>query len=300
MVSVLIPVFGENIDAQVARLIDEIKVLDYNVEIIVCDDASPNPMPPYYTKYPNLDLKFIALKENLGRSNIRNYLADQASYNCLIFMDADCQPILGNYVSNYVNKFQENHILVGGQLFNDEKPFEQEKLLRWTYGTQVEARSLKDRAAAPFKSFMANNFSISKQLLQQYPFDKEHKGYGHEDTVFGNILRDNQLKVIHIQNPIRHIVIETNQEFLDKSAEGAKNLAQLYVNGQLDRHVKLIKRYEQLKLTGFAKLTRSVLSKRLASYTKDLQKGANLRKFSLFKLTVFMIELNRLQQEEKS
>jgi len=300
MVSVLIPVYGEAIDAQLASLAVEAKSLKYPVEIIVCDDYSPNPKRPHFTDYNNISFKFIRLKENIGRSRIRNYLADQAQFDQLIFIDADCQPILRNFIDNYHLKFEPDVILVGGQLFASEPPTSLNQMLRWNYGTNVEARPLKDRVKAPYKSFMANNFSISKSLLKQYPFDENHTGYGHEDTLFGVQLRNNALKVVHIKNPIRHLGNETNEQFLDKTAEGARNLAKLYHVGKLDSHVRLVKTYEQLNRTGFAGLTRSILAKRQEGYKKALMKGnANLRKFSLYKLGAFMLELTRLKEEVK-
>ena len=300
MVSVLIPVYGEAIDAQLASLAVEAKSLKYPVEIIVCDDYSPNPKRPHFTDYNNISFKFIRLQENIGRSRIRNYLADQAQYDQLIFIDADCQPILRNFIDNYHLKFEPDVILVGGQLFASEPPISLNQMLRWNYGTNVEARPLKDRVKAPYKSFMANNFSISKSLLKKYPFDENHTGYGHEDTLFGVQLRNNALKVVHIKNPIRHLGNETNEQFLDKTAEGARNLAKLYHEGKLDSHVRLVKTYEQLNRTGFAGLTRSILSKRQEGYRKALMKGnSNLRKFSLYKLGAFMLELARLKEEAK-
>ena len=301
MVSILIPVYGESIDAQLASLGAESKNRTFPIEIIVCDDASPRPRKPHFTDYPNLSFRFIQLDDNLGRSRIRNYLAAEATYEQLIFIDADCQPILGNFIENYQVKFEPEVILVGGQLFASEPPSSMNEMLRWTYGTQVEARPLKDRVKAPYKSFMANNFSISKSLLQKYPFDENHSGYGHEDTLFGVQLRNNKLKVVHIKNPIRHLGNETNAQFLEKTTEGAQNLAKLYFDGKLDSYVKLIRTYEQLRLTGFASLTRSILSKRQAGYYKSLVKGnATLRKFSLFKLGAFMLELARLKELDKA
>ncbi len=301
MVSVLIPVYGESIDAELASLAFEIKSLPYPVEVIVCDDASPEPKPPHFIEYSSLNFKFIQLKENIGRSRIRNYLADQAQYEQLIFIDADCQPILRNFIHNYQTKFEPDTILVGGQLFASEPPSHPREMLRWNYGTQVEARPLKDRLKEPYKSFMANNFSISKSLLKKYPFDINHTGYGHEDTLFGVLLRKNKLKVVHIQNPIRHLGNESNEKFLAKTEEGARNLAKLYSEGKLDSNVRLISTYEKLKLAGFSSFTRAVISKRQESYYKALMKGnAKLRKFSLYKLGAFMMELNRLQEESNS
>lgn len=297
MVSVLIPVYGEPIDAQFASLAIEAKGLDYPVEIIVCDDASPFPKRPAFTDYEGIEYRFIQLKENIGRSRIRNFLASEAKYETLIFIDADCQPIQSQFIETYRLKSNENEVLVGGQLFAGEPPSSFDQRLRWDYGTQIEARSLKDRLKEPYKSFMANNFCISKSLISKHPFDEEHSGYGHEDTLFGFQLRENEVKVTHIKNPIRHLGNETNEEFLRKTAEGVQNLAKLYAEGKLDGHVRLIKTYEQLKFTGFAGLTRAVITKRQKSYYEDLLSGkAKLRKFSLYKLSEFMLALKEIKE----
>ena len=295
MISILIPVYGESVDAQLANLASEIKGLNFSVEIIVCDDASPSPCPPAFTDYKGVEFRFISLKENLGRSRIRNYLGEQAKYDQLIFIDADCQPIQSKFVSTYQLKFEENIVLVGGQLFAEEQPTRQDHKLRWYYGTKVEARPLKERVKSPYRSFMANNFSISKKMLKKYPFDEEHSGYGHEDTLFGFKLRENEVEVEHIKNPVRHLGNESNKEFLEKTVEGVKNLVKLYREGKLDNHVRLIKTYESLKFSGFVGLTRNLMVRRRNRYYDDLLKGSGkLRKFSLFKMSEFMIEMRRL------
>ncbi len=301
MVSILIPVYGESVDAQLASLAIEAKSLDYDVEIIVCDDASPLPKLPAFTEYEGIEYRFIQLHKNLGRSKIRNFLAEEAKYEQLIYVDADCLPIQSSFIDTYKIKFESGEVLVGGQLFAHEPPSEYSRMLRWDYGTNVEARPLKERVAAPYRSFMANNFSIAKSLLKKYPFDANHRGYGHEDTLFGVQLRENNVTVVHIKNPIRHLGNETNEQFLKKTAEGVRNLARLYLDGKLDKHVRLIKTYEQIKLTGFAGFTRSVIAKRQAGYYEILLKGkAKLRKFSLYKLGEFMLEIQRIKAKSKS
>lgn len=300
MVSVLIPVFGESVDAQLANLASEVKGLNYPVEIIVCDDASSNPKPPAYSDYKGVEFRFIQLDKNLGRSRIRNFLGKQAKYEQLIFIDAQCHPIQAKFISTYQIKFDEDIVLVGGQLFSEEMPSRKDHTLRWLYGTNVEARELKDRVKSPYRSFMANNFSISKKLLAKYPFDEKHMGYGHEDTLFGFQLREYEIDVEHIKNPVRHLVTESNTEFLNKTTEGIHNLVGLYREGKLDSHVRLIKTYESLKLTGFVGLTRSIILKRKQRYYQNLVKGTGtLRKFALFKMSEFMMEMRRLDELEK-
>lgn len=285
MVSVLIPVFGEDVSPQLAVLAQEIKRLDYPVEVCVVDDASGKAIPPNFNGISQS--RWEELPKNLGRSSIRNYLANQARYDILIFTDADCIPVSANFIERYRKAFQANQVVVGGQVFG-ARPVSTETYLRWNYGTHVEARSQNRRSEKPYASFMANNFCMSKSQLLTIKFDADHQGYGHEDTLFGMKLRQRKVAVVHIGNEVRHLGLETNHEFLDKTTEGVSNLVNLYQSNRLDHHVRLIAIYEQMQrflLVPFLIIGYHVIFNTLK---KGLRKnGKPLAFFSLFKLLDF-------------
>lgn len=285
MISILIPVFGEDVTNQVQVLVNEVNTLDYPVEIIVVDDASGAPIPP---KVDTDMVQFEVLSGNLGRSKIRNYLAEQAKFEILIFIDADCVPHAPNFIANYLKAFTGDTVLVGGQVFQTNRPQGSNQLLRWKYGTRVEARPVEKRKELPYASFMANNFCIGKNLLKEIGFDQNHSGYGHEDTLFGMKLRQQQIPVRHIANEVMHHGLETNTEFLNKTDEAIANLVGLYKNGALDHHVRLISSYEKLKRMGLAPLL--VLGyhiKRPGLRLWLAKTGGNVSGFGLYKLLGF-------------
>jgi glycosyltransferase involved in cell wall biosynthesis len=297
MISVLIPVFGEDVTQQVQVLVQEAQSLSYPVEIIVVDDASGRAIAPEIE--PNPIVVFEVLEKNLGRSQIRNYLAQKARYDILIYLDADCVPVSPHYIQNYYEAFQKNEVLVGGQVFQKEAPTSSNYMLRWKYGSQIEARNVTERKTLPYASFMANNFCIGKALLQHIGFDQHHTGYGHEDTLFGMRLRHEQVAVNHIANPILHLGLETNEEFLEKTDEGIANLVKLYRAGALDHHVRLIATYQKcqrLKVLPLLVLGYYIKRPVLRSW---LQKtGGNVMGFGLFKLLGFAHKMRETKKRK--
>lgn len=265
----------------------EIENLPHSVEVIVCDDHSDHLYGLIDIDFAGMEFRFIALDQNLGRSRIRNFLAEEAKYEHLIFIDAHCLPVNPFFIRRYQHIFSIDTVIVGGQLFAQKAPPNKNDMLRWVYGTQVESRSVADRKSNPYGSLMANNFSTSKTVLSQCPFDDQHTGYGHEDTLFGFQLRDQHIPIHHIDNCVRHLDIEPNAVFLSKTAQSVCNLAILYKQGKLNGHdIRLIHTYEIIRRLGLM----IILGKWMMNYNKRLYQNLllgsnNLTIFSLYKLS---------------
>ena len=132
---------------------------------------------------------------------------------------------------------------------------------------------------------MTNNFLIPKAIFRQYPLDESIKGYGHEDTLLGIELKNNQVPIKHIDNPLCHIGLETAEEFLEKSISGIKNLSKLIQQGKIDYDVKLYSYFRLLKKSGL----RTFFNLCLRLYIKGIEKQLkgdkpNLKLFDLWKL----------------
>ena len=72
---------------------------------------------------------------------------------------------------------------------------------------------------------MTNNFLLPAHVLKEIPFDERISGYGHEDSLFGYELSRKGFEIVHIDNPVLHGELETNREFVNKTAQAVKNLA---------------------------------------------------------------------------
>ena len=87
--SILIPVYQENCIKLVSDLVNQTKRLSIDSEILVFDDCSPIKCEDNRTLSDMERVTYRELEQNIGRSKIRNLLADTASGDVLIFLDGD-------------------------------------------------------------------------------------------------------------------------------------------------------------------------------------------------------------------
>ena len=243
MISILIPVFNFNVSELVTELCRQANEAGIIFEIILLDDASTDSFKGINTKLSeNKNVRYIEEDDNIGRSKIRNKLADLATYSYLLFLDCDSKISSSDYLENYIKLCKGDVVICGGRIYEPEKPASCDLLLRWKQGRSREEFSAELRNKTPNKSFMTNNFVITKNLFNQIRFSEEIEGYGHEDTLFGYELTKNNISIIHIDNPLIHIGLETNTMFLEKTKESIRNLnGILSQNGYEKLLVKTIK-----------------------------------------------------------
>ena len=87
MLSILIPNFNDDCQDLIHQLVKEIQNLNFDVEIIIGDDAST--LESVYKSYNMLKLlpnvRILVNEQNLGREKTRVNLAKSAQYNFLLF-----------------------------------------------------------------------------------------------------------------------------------------------------------------------------------------------------------------------
>lgn len=137
---------------------------------------------------------YIELEKNIGRAAIRNRFLNYAKYDNLIFLDCDSVIYSNDFLFKYINAIYENpnQLICGGRKYS-ELPPKRDKKLRWIYGIKRESKTSEARSKKPHKSFMTNNFIISKKILGTIQFDERLVEYGHEDTLFGFELKKETL-----------------------------------------------------------------------------------------------------------
>ena len=287
MLSILIPVYNFNVTSLVTELNRQAKNLKIDYEIILIDDASK---PEFKEKNTNLNdasnVEYIELEKNIGRSKIRNLLAKKAKYKYLIFMDCDSAVSKVDYVKNYIFYAKGEVLVCGGRTYEEQMPDNTDFSLAWKYGSVRETTNAEIRNQNPNRSFLTNNFFISKSIFNKISFDEKITKYGHEDTLFGYELKKIGINIIHINNSLIHIGLEKNKEFLKKTKTGIENLkyiAENYNLPDLFNEVKLWKTYKKLGFIRFPvkilfKISEPILTKNLTSI------NPNLFLFDLFKL----------------
>ena len=154
-------------------------------------------------------------------------MAKKSKYDLLLYLDCDSAVISDSFLSSYVEHHALSNVIYGGRTHGEKKPDNNTLFLRWLYGIEREDKTLSDRKSAPYLTFKSNNFLIDKNTFLSIKFNESFIGYGHEDTYFAQELKEKNIPITHIDNPVLHIGLENNQEFLSKTKEGLKNLTNL-------------------------------------------------------------------------
>jgi len=251
MISICIPVYNFNITSLINELSNQVNLLNIQCEIIVIDDCSENFNRINKVVCEKHKHTYIELSENIGRARIRNLFLKYAKYEYLLFLDCDSLIKTTSFLSNYVEIIKEKpSVVYGGRVYETNRP-KREKRLRWKYGVLRESQPCTVRRKFPYKSFMTNNFLISKKVLEENKFDERIVKYGHEDTLFGFSLKKKGIKINHIDNPVINGDIELNREYLNKTKEGVINLINILLFTKYDKDliddITILKFYNKVK-----------------------------------------------------
>lgn len=224
MISICIPVYNYDVNPLVQKLKQLIDESGKEAEIICIDDCSPIPVP---LNTEEDSIRYITLPENSGRSKTRNEFLKYARFNYLLFLDCDTIPAREDFLIKYLGAVKsESDVVCGGIEYSKQAP-SLNKRLRWKYGLKKEVHSVKIREQHPYRSFMSGNFMIKRSLFESVGFDERITSYGHEDTLFGFSLKEKGTEIQHIQAPVIHMGLDTNEMFISKTESGLINLAKI-------------------------------------------------------------------------
>ena len=263
--------------------------LDLAYEIRVYDDGSePAVRADQQPLHQLPDVVYRELKANHGRARIRNRLAREARYEHLLFMDGDSGVVRPDFLLQYTEFLHRNVVVCGGRTYSSQLPQNRDLHLHWTYGRKREVRSAELRRRDPWHGFQTNNFMASKSILNRIPFDETILQYGHEDTLFGQQLREARVPVLHIDNPLEHRQLEPVAVFLMKTARAVENLNQLRrEHPQL--HTRLTRLAEPLRAVSAHYLLRPTLQKTLPRLERYFHRGGtSLWLLDLYKLAHYI------------
>lgn len=283
MLSILIPVYNYNVLPLASELVKQCNSCEITFEILFLDDASQE--LTIENERINLfeNASYSILEKNIGRSAIRNLLAEKAVYENLLFLDADTMPVYDNFIAKYIATIK-NNIVFGGLLYEKKKP-SREQLLRWIYGKEREALSLSERNKNPSNTALVSNLLIKREILLRFPFDENLTKYGYEDLLFFAVLKSNEIEIKHIQNPVFHLNLENSNLFLNKTKTALENLFFLSSSDKISKNEsKIIDSFEllkRLKLSSFfyfifkkseQKIERNLLSDKPSLFLFDIYK----------------------------
>src|SRR5687768_11430560 len=299
MISILIPVHNVSVSSMVQELSNQLKLIGAEGEIIVFDDFSHESIKRQNQSITLLEEVFYKeLEKNYGRSEIRRLLAESARYEWLLFIDSDSAIINKNFLTNYVQAFNnENDVYTGGRVYAAIQPAACNKRLHWKYGTERES------AKGNTNALHTNNFCIRKDVFLQLKFPAQLTGYGHEDTWMEIELEKKGKKIEFIDNPILHNGLEDTPVFLEKTKNALKNLlalTRIFDEKAIRDKVSLFNLYFWQRELGLNKFISAILKKRITKVeTNLLSCNPSIFNFDLYRL-YYLTELAKETSETQS
>lgn len=195
-------------------------------EIIVADDGSTDQEALETNRAISLyeHCHFIACEENRGRACIRNFLAQQAQGEWLLFIDSNMKMVHDNYISVYHQAMKCANaapVIYGGYTIPDTD----DGSLRYT----MERRNPQNgdhllRQGHAYQHFHTANFLVRREVMLHHPFDERFRFYGYEDVLWGKVLLQHDIDIYHIDNPLQFDDFQSNADFLRKTTEAMHTL----------------------------------------------------------------------------
>ena len=243
--SILIPTFNDPCSTLVRNLHQQAEALGMTYEILVADDGSTQEKVLEENRSINAlpHCQLIERGVNAGRASIRNFLAQQARYAWLLFIDSDMVVCRNDYLRKYAS-CEETPIVDGGVVIGACKPGN----LRSLYEKAAESQHTpEERQLSPYRDFHTANFMIKRTLMLQQPFDERFKSYGYEDVLFGKAMEKASVPILHIDNPMSFEIFEENEHFVSKTEEGLRTLYEF--RNELQGYSRLLDRIQNLPHT---------------------------------------------------
>lgn len=224
--SILIPTRNDACLHQVEALQKIASMVDgLQYEIIVSDDNSTDPEAIKQNEIIATleNCQVLHRTENLGRAANRNYLAQNARFDWLLFLDCNVKINNEDFLKKYLE--QEQADVVNGGIFAETDKQLARHNLRYQYEKSVELKhSASQRQQRPYKSFRTSNFMVRRDVMLAHPLDETVPGYGYEDVLWGKTLCENKLKINHIDNPVAITHFESNATYIAKVEEAMHTL----------------------------------------------------------------------------
>ena len=248
--SILIPTYKQ-VCLQLVRELHRqaIAIADLQFEILVADDATPSSHPSVDENRQIDDMTHCHLfihDNNLGRSANRNFLAKQARYPYLLYIDSHMAVRNGTLLSTYLHHISPDTVIYGG--YDIPQPLSDD--LRHNLRALYEQRFLQHGQAAhrqqtPYRNLHTANLLIPKNVHDRLPFDEQFRQYGYEDVVYGKQLEKENIPVLHVDNPVFFHTFEPNFTFIEKTEQAIAGLCQH--KEQLNGYSRLLDTYGWLK-----------------------------------------------------
>ncbi len=245
--SILIPTYNDICVSLVERLHHQcVCVPHLDFEILVADDGSTS-QPSISANQPINDFShchYILRPQNVGRAAIRNFLAQSAQYDILLFIDSHMSVIREDFITRYLQYADTHPIVCGGYTIPKEVPPQPENL-RWKYEMKcLHLQTAEEREKNTYANFHTSNFLITKSVMLSHPLDERFRRYGYEDVLYGKHLSLSSIPIFHIDNPLGFCRFEPNERFMTKTEESLETLEEF--REELKDHSRMLQMAQRL------------------------------------------------------
>lgn len=206
----------------------------FRYEIIVADDCSTDAACIDANRVIGdmLHCRYLRLKQNVGRAQIRNVLISESSGDYVLLIDSDLFLCDDNYLYKYATSTADvvyGGTRIGGEglaMVDNEANTENLKgNLRYIYEKKAEpSHRAVFRQLRPNQEISVCNLYARRDIMEAHPFDSRFKAYGYEDVLFGKRLAESGIEVTHIDNPVLINEFEPNSVFVKKTEEAILTL----------------------------------------------------------------------------
>lgn len=287
--SILIPTYNNACTGLVKALHAQAETapgMEY--EILVADDGSTDRATVEANRGINstANCRYIERTHNAGRAVIRNFLAQEASHEWLLFIDSNMEVTSADYLSNYLNSAECDVVYGGYRIKTGQRALRHNlRYMFETAGAQNGNAAL--RQANPYGDFHTSNFLIRRSVMLAHPFDGRFTSYGYEDVLFGKALKENSIPILHIDNPLGYGNFSDNASFIGKTEEACRTLHEF--RNELRGYVRLLDLAEKLTSWHLQTACRRLYSLFGASLRRRLTEGKpGIWLFNAYKLLYYI------------
>jgi len=288
MLSIAIPIYNQDVRSLAYTLAKQCAKAGISYQILCFDDGSSLKFKEVNRELGSkMHINYTEMPENLGRSRIRNWLGKLAGFEYILFLDGDSAVKSKDFISTYIKQIPTQSVIYGGRTYQHRKPA-RKKILHWKYGRERESLPARKRNKHPYLNFQSNNFLIPSVVFQEFNFEESVTGYGYEDLLYAQKLKERGIEIRHIQNPVLHDGLETNTVFLSKTKKAIENLALLYQQKSLTE-TRLTNIYAILERQGLLPFAQTLLTKLQPKLeANNLSENPGIFFFNLWKLSLFI------------
>lgn len=297
MLSILIPVYNYPLEMLLSSLLKELNSITLNWEIIVLDDCSTDKETALANQLfcDANKVSFFKNKKNIGRTATRNKMAEIAKNNYLLFLDSDTKPVKENFTQNFISQINNHDVICGGVAYLNNVP-KKELTLRWKYGHVRESQSFDKRNKKPYLSIISACFLIKKEQFISISKSILDNKYG-MDVVFAYEMEKRNLTILHIDNPVFHLGLETNLEFIAKTEMAMSAIIHLQNTNRIPYNYRPIQEklllLKKLKMVSFFIFCVSKMKKTIIKHLNS--EKPNLYVFDIYRLYCLCLHNNKIK-----